>query len=93
MKEAKTFEEYILNELKDAKENVKTGVRLLKMAMAVLDHKNALLEIFRSRLEVRPLPDGTRVIAMSPVFNMFDEKEFRALERFLNPEGEEEEEN
>ena len=89
MKEAKTFEEYILNELKDAKENVKTGVRLLKMAMAVLDRKNALLEIFRSRLEVRTLPDGTRVIGMSPVFSTFDRAEFELLEEFLKP-GEEE---
>ena len=92
MEKAKTFEEYILNELKDAKENVKTGVRLLKMAMAVLDHKNAFLEIFRSRLEVRALPDGTRVIGMSPVFGTFDRAEFELLEEFLKPGEEEEEE-
>ncbi len=92
MKEAKTFEEYILSELKEAKENVKTGVRLLKMAMTVLDAKNALLDVFRERLEKRTLPDGTRVIGMSPVFSTFDEDEFEVLEEFLKP-GEEEEED
>ena len=92
MKDAKTFEEYILNELKDAKENVKTGVRLLKMAMTVLDAKNALLDVFRERLEIRTLPDGTRVIAMSPVFSTFDRDEFELLEEFLKL-GEEEEED
>ena len=92
MKEAKTFEEYILNELKDAKENVKTGVRLLKMAMAVLDAKNALLDVFRERLEKRTLPDGTQVIDMSPVFSSFDRDEFELLEEFLKL-GEEEEED
>ncbi len=92
MKETKTFEEYILNELKDAQENVKTGVRLLKMAMAVLDAKNALLDVFRERLEIRTLPDGTRVIGMSPVFSTFDEDEFEVLEEFLKL-GEEEEED
>ena len=79
MTEAKTFEEYILTELKEAKENVKTGVRLLKMAMTVLDYKNALLEIFRSRLKVRTLSDGTRVIHMDPVFSSFDKEAFEAL--------------
>ena len=92
MEKAKTFEEYILNELKDAKENVKTGVRLLKMAMTVLDAKNALLDVFRERLEKRTLPDGTRVIDMSPVFSMFDKDEFELLEEFLKL-GEEEEED
>ena len=92
MKEAKTFEEYILNELKDAKENVKTGVLLLKMTMAMLNARNDLLDIFRERLEKRTLPDGTRVIAMSPVFGTFDRAEFEFLEEFLKP-GEEEEED
>ena len=72
MNEAKTFEEYILSELKEAKENVKTGVRLLKMVMTVLDAKNALLEILLSRLKVRTLADGTQVINMDPVFSSFD---------------------
>ena len=91
MKEAKTFEEYIINELKEAKENVKTGVRLLKMAMTVLDAKNALLEIFLGRLKVRVLSDGTRVINMDPVFSSFDKEAFEALEVLLKPEEEEEE--
>ena len=89
MNEAKTFEEYILSELKEAKENVKTGVRLLKMAMTVLDAKNELLEIFRSRLEVRTLQDGTRVINMDPVFSSFDKEAFEALEELLKPVEEE----
>ena len=92
MEKAKTIEEYILNELKEARENVKASVLLLKTAMAVLDRKNALLEIFRSRLEIRTLPDGTRVIGMSPVFGTFDRAEFELLEEFLKP-GEEEEED
>ena len=87
MKKAKTFEEYILNELKEARENVKTGVLLLKTAMAVLDYKNALLGIFRDKLELRTLPDGTRVIGMKPVFNTFDEEEFNMLEDFLHMGG------
>ena len=91
MKEAKTFEEYILSELKEAKENVKTGARLLKMAMTVLDAKNALLEIFLSRLKVCALADGTRVINMDPVFSSFDEEAFEALEELLILDGEEEE--
>ncbi len=91
MEKAKTCEEYILNELKEARENVKTGVLLLKTAMAMLDRKNALLEIFRSRLEVRALPDGTHVIDMDPVFSTFDEDEFEVLEEFLKPGDEEEE--
>ncbi len=91
MKEAKTFEEYILNELMETKENVKTSVKLLKTAMTVLDAKNALLEIFRKRLEKRTLPDGTQVIDMSPVFSMFDKEEFELLEEFLKL-GEEEDE-
>ncbi len=89
MNEAKTFEEYILSELKEAKENVKTGVRLLKMAMTVLDAKNDLLEIFQSRLKVRTLSDGTQVINMDPVFSSFDKEAFEALEEFLKPEEEE----
>ena len=92
MKEPKTFEEYILNELKEARENVKTGVRVLKMAMTVLDAKNALLDVFRERLEKRTLPDGTHVIDMDPVFSTFDRAEFEVLEEFLKP-GEEEEED
>ncbi len=92
MKEAKTFEEYILSELQEAKGNVKTGVRLLKMAMTVLDAKNALLEILLSRLKVRTLSDGTRVINMDPVFSSFDKEAFEALEEFLTSDEEEEEE-
>ena len=89
MNEAKTFEEYILRELKEAKENVKTGVRLLKMVMTVLDAKNNLLEIFLSRLKVRTLSDGTQVINMDPVFSSYDKEAFGALEVLLKPEEEE----
>ena len=83
MKEAKTFEEYILNELTEAKENAKKSAELLETAMVVRKAQNTLLDIFRKRLEKRTLPDGTWVIDMSPVFSTFDKEEFRRLEVLL----------
>ena len=83
MEKAKTCEEFVLNELAEARQNVKTGAELLRKALAVLDCKNAILGIIRDKLELRTLPDGTQVIGMKPVFSNFDEEEFSVLEDFL----------
>ena len=84
MEKAKTCEEFVLNELAEARQNVKTGAELVKIALAVLDCKNAILGIIRDKLELRTLSDGTRVIGMKPVFNTFDEEKFSVLEDFLH---------
>ena len=83
MEKAKTCEEYVLRELAEAKRDAKAGAKMLKNALSMLDGKNELLGVFREKLERRNLPDGTRVIAMKPVFSTFDREEFEMLEAFL----------
>ena len=83
MKEIRTCEAYVLNELKRARNDVieltEIGEKLVRIAKA----QDALLHIIAKRMKIRAATDGSRIISTDLIFEEFDREDFEQVERML----------
>ena len=91
MKEIKTCEEYVLNELERAKADVvelaEIGEKLVHIAKA----QDALLRIVAKRMKIRAATDGSRIVSTDLIFEEYDREDFEQVERLLSKISKEEE--
>ena len=83
MKFANTCEEYVLNELEKARNDVielaEIGEKLVHIAKA----QDALLRIIAKRMKIRKATDGSRIVSTDLIFEEFDKEDFEQVERLL----------
>ena len=90
MKFANTCEEYVLNELEKARNDVielaEIGEKLVHIAQA----QDALLRIIAKRMKIRKATDGSRIVSTDLIFEEFDKEDFEQVERLLTKISKEE---
>ena len=83
MREIKTCEEYVLNELERARNDVvelaEIGEKLVHIAKA----QDALLRIIAKRMKIRKATDGSRIVSTDLIFEEFEKEDFEQVERLL----------
>ena len=90
MSNIKTCEEYVLNELEKARNDVvelaEIGEKLVHIAKA----QDALLRIIAKRMKIRKATDGSRIVSTDLIFEEFDKEDFEQVERLLSKISKEE---
>ncbi len=90
---AKTCEEYVLNELAEARKEAEAGKELILSLANTARYTFELLEILKKGAEIHTLENGAKVISFKPVFERFNEDEYELWEDYLTGEDEEDGEN
>ena len=89
MKNAKTCEEFVLNELAEARKEVAAGRELALTLANTARYTFGLLEILKKGAEIHTLENGAKVISFKPVFEKFNEDEYDLWEDYLTGEDDE----
>ena len=83
MRELKTCEEYVLNELAEAKAQLKEWEESRKSNLQMMDVIHTLLEIMSKSLSIHKAMDGKELITMGYIFEDYDPDEFKFLKSFF----------
>ena len=88
-----TCEEYVLNELAEAREEIKLDNDIIRMMKDIISFQHKICGILKETLEVRKTSDGKEVISMDLIFEEFDKAGFDLIKGYFfgDEEGEEEE--
>ena len=88
-----TCEEYVLNELAEAREEIKLDNDIIRMMKDIISFQHKICGILKENLEVRKTSDGKEVISMDLIFEEFDKADFDLIKGYFfgDEEGEEEE--
>ena len=88
-----TCEEYVLNELAEAREEIKLDNDIIRMMKDIISFQLKICGILKENLEVRKTSDGKEVISMDLIFEEFDKAVFDLIKGYFfgDEEGEEEE--
>ena len=91
MKEIKTCEEYVLNELEEKKAKEQAYKNLQRTYILEMARIDEFLDVLQNVIKMRRSADGKRVIDMKLVFEQYEPEEFKILEDMLElkVEGEE----
>ena len=84
MKEIKTCEEYVLNELEEKKAQVKRMAETCKDFMDVMETVDGFLDVLKRFLKLRRSADGNRVIDMNLIFEQYEPEEFKIMIEMLD---------
>ncbi len=90
MREFRTCEEYVLNELAEAKEQLKEWEESCKSNLLMMDEIHTLIEIMKKLLSIHKAMDGKELITMGYIFEDYDPDEFRFLKSFFKLQAKEE---
>ena len=88
-----TCEEYVLNELAEAREEIKLDNDIIRMMKDIISFQHKICGILKENLEVRKTSDGKEVISMDLICEEFDKADFDLIKGYFfgDEEGEEEE--
>ena len=90
MAEIKTCEEYVLNELAEAKAQLKEWEESCKNNLLMMNEIHTLLEIMKKSLSIHKAIDGKELITMGYIFEDYDPEEFKFLKAFFRLQAKEE---
>ena len=91
MKLANTCEEYVLNELEKARNDVIELAEIGEKLVHIAKTQDALLRIIAKRMKIRKATDGSRIVSTDLIFEEFDKEDFEQVERLLSKISKEEE--
>ena len=86
MDKVKTYEEYVLTELEEKKEQVKRLKEACKSYVEVMDDVNRFLDIMKERLNLHKAADGKEIITMGYIFEEYEPDEFKLLKDLFHLE-------
>ena len=96
MKKTKTCEEYILNVLAEAKEEIELDNEIIDKQFKIISHLMDVFEVLKKYMENRDTSAGKKLISMNYIFEEFDPADYRLVRDFLfgkdDEEAEEDEE-
>ena len=90
MKEIKTCEEYVLNELAECKALLARCEKACKGYVEVLNEVDGFLDVLRKYMQLHKSNDGKEYITMGFIFEDFEPKDFKLLKSVLGLRIEEE---
>ena len=85
-----TCEEYVLNELAEAREEIKLDNDIIRMMKDIISFQLKICGILKENLEVRKTSDGKEVISMDLIFEEFDKADFDLIKGYFFGNEEEE---
>ena len=86
-----TCEEYVLNQLAVAREEIKLDNDIIRMMKDIISFQHKVFGILKENLEVRKTSGGKEVISMDLIFEEFDKADFDLIKAYFFGEEEEEE--
>ena len=85
-----TCEEYVLNQLAVAREEIKLDNDIIRMMKDIISFQHKVFGILKENLEVRKTSGGKEVISMDLIFEEFDKADFDLIKGYFFGDEEEE---
>ena len=89
MKEYKTCEEYVLNELEEKKEQMKKLSDTCKAYREFFEATEGFINVLKQFLTIRKASGGGEVISMNCIFEKYEPNEFKLIKEMFDLEVEE----